>query len=524
MIAGLAVAGSGIGTFLFAPFIEYLIQEYSWRGAVIILGGIMLEMVLCGAVFRPLVPPHMDKHHRRDRHFSGQSSSRVSSYSMEDMRFSTNQDMPIPSNSFGPDFLHPYAPVLRESEPATHSLVQFPTYLRQSQNLSVITPDLLRDLKHNGRTLHEFLAEHNMLDEFYAIHSLSSVKPGLSGSIPTTDARLRDSDVNLEENLLSTTADSARDCDDTFLNATLTDPTLDLDQTPTLLVNSSTDVSSFKKKKRNPDHIIKPKAPREKANSLQKDRIKRSEMIDQFQPLYRKDIFYRGNLVNTTNLFVGRSASCPNILIHKEEEKATGKSKGTLLNLLRLSKEVKHVMQNMLDFSIFRSGIFIYFCLSSMLLYMAYDVPYVYTVDKAITDLQIGEKRASFLVSIIGITSTVGQIVIGYIGDKPCVDALHLYNALTSISGAVTMVVPLLGSYALLATYCGAFGFFISANYALTTIILVDLLGMDKLTNAYGIVMLGEGIANVIGPPLAGESQCCLIMLITVYVMCISCI
>ena len=68
----------------------------------------------------------------------------------------------------------------------------------------------------------------------------------------------------------------------------------------------------------------------------------------------------------------------------------------------------------------------------------------------------------------------------------------------------MTMLVPWYNSYAALAAFTAAYGFFISANYTLTTILLVNLLGMDKLTNAYGIEMLAEGAANLIGPPLSG--------------------
>lgn len=72
-------------------------------------------------------------------------------------------------------------------------------------------------------------------------------------------------------------------------------------------------------------------------------------------------------------------------------------------------------------------------------------------------------------------------------------------------AGILTTLVPMMTSYWALATYCGSFGFLISANYALTTIILVDLLGMSKLTNAYGVVMFSEGVGNLLGPPIAGE-------------------
>ena len=38
----------------------------------------------------------------------------------------------------------------------------------------------------------------------------------------------------------------------------------------------------------------------------------------------------------------------------------------------------------------------------------------------------------------------------------------------------------------------------------LTPIVLVDLLGLDKLNDAFGLVLLFQGIGGVAGPPLAG--------------------
>lgn len=39
---------------------------------------------------------------------------------------------------------------------------------------------------------------------------------------------------------------------------------------------------------------------------------------------------------------------------------------------------------------------------------------------------------------------------------------------------------------------------------ALRSIIAVDLMGLDKLTNAFGILMLFQGLAAVLGAPIAG--------------------
>jgi len=49
------------------------------------------------------------------------------------------------------------------------------------------------------------------------------------------------------------------------------------------------------------------------------------------------------------------------------------------------------------------------------------------------------------------------------------------------------------------------FTILILAGYiSLTSIILVDLLGLDKLTNAFGLLILFRGAAAIVGSPLAG--------------------
>jgi len=42
------------------------------------------------------------------------------------------------------------------------------------------------------------------------------------------------------------------------------------------------------------------------------------------------------------------------------------------------------------------------------------------------------------------------------------------------------------------------------AYVCLTPIVLVDLLGLEKLSNAFGLVLLFQGIGAVAGPPFAG--------------------
>ena len=54
LATGIASCGSGVGTFVFAPLAVFLIEQYTWTGAMWILAGVVLNGVVCGAVFRPI--------------------------------------------------------------------------------------------------------------------------------------------------------------------------------------------------------------------------------------------------------------------------------------------------------------------------------------------------------------------------------------------------------------------------------------------------------------------------------------
>lgn len=72
------------------------------------------------------------------------------------------------------------------------------------------------------------------------------------------------------------------------------------------------------------------------------------------------------------------------------------------------------------------------------------------------------------------------------------------------VCGLSTAAVPLVPNYTWLATASGLFGLSIAANYSLTSVILVDLISLERFVNAYGLLLLFQGVANLVGPPIAG--------------------
>ena len=55
LATGIAESGAGIGSIIFAPLLNlYLISVYGWRGGLLIEGGIVANIIVCGILFRPV--------------------------------------------------------------------------------------------------------------------------------------------------------------------------------------------------------------------------------------------------------------------------------------------------------------------------------------------------------------------------------------------------------------------------------------------------------------------------------------
>ncbi|MPC35452.1 Monocarboxylate transporter 13 [Portunus trituberculatus] len=91
-----------------------------------------------------------------------------------------------------------------------------------------------------------------------------------------------------------------------------------------------------------------------------------------------------------------------------------------------------------------------------------------------------------------------------YDGEPGKVDALYVNNFSLMLGGGATMLLPMIVNESLLLAYSVAFGLSVAAFASLRSILLVELLGLEKLTNAFGLLLLFQGIAGIFGSPVAG--------------------
>ncbi|XP_062588832.1 monocarboxylate transporter 12-like [Saccostrea cucullata] len=372
---GIAVCGSGLGTFIFAPVSKLLVDEYTWKGAVLIEAGIILNCILCGALFRPLVVSHNDA----DNNYDAEKGK------------------------------------LEEKEKLMNKTTE-------SNGVQHMNQEDLPDIQKTG------------------------TKDTLA--IPSKN-------VN----------------------------SLNVENDSTKLFRSEGAINRIT------------------TNSLAASTSKHSINQQHSGPMYRKDIFYSGSLVNipqyrsNPDLYVTSITSLPDVIPDDHD--------WCLFRFLGLSPEMRDAIRQMLDFSLLKDVIFLLFTISNICTSIGFNMPYIYLPDRA-HEKGISKTDATFLVSVIGIANTIGRVVFGWMADKPWVNRLMLYNTALFICGVATALSPLNDSYPFLVCYAAIFGAFIGVYVGLTSVVLVDLLGLAKLTNAFGLLLMFQGLATLIGPPIAG--------------------
>ncbi|XP_045207405.1 monocarboxylate transporter 13-like isoform X3 [Mercenaria mercenaria] len=214
------------------------------------------------------------------------------------------------------------------------------------------------------------------------------------------------------------------------------------------------------------------------------------------RPLERKDIFYSGSVQNLPEYTAAANEEMFVRSMLKLDHSDTSSTKSTKISWLKL-------FSNTFDFSLLKSPTFVLYGLSCFLCMIGFFVPFIYIPDIAI-EHGMSTSQTAWIISSIGIINTVARIAVGWVSDKPWADCILINTFWLIVTGVLTMFVPFYKIYAGLVAYAVLFGCGIAVFVSLRSIIVVELLGIDKLTNSFGLLILCQGLSTFIGSPIAG--------------------
>ncbi|XP_075973919.1 monocarboxylate transporter 14-like [Anticarsia gemmatalis] len=491
LAVGLGACGTGVGTFIYAPLTQYWIDEYGWRGTILLLSGTLLNLCVCGCIMRDpewwILEQKRQRSSRDEGKLKKEDDKSASSASISNP-YVFDFDAPTRGKSMGGLIKRGVSPekvIKQEAEsiirhqdilklkkcqkvtPKSQSVENLPTYLTYSDKVSMATLDTLVK-----KTSGEYGIE--IKYPSFAINRNNKLLPK-EPSIDSNDPPIVKYTKQVIHRTNSERYDKEKPSDKYEL------------KTPQKLLRHC------KSECRDDKDIVKDKVNRRDWFKKQLS-VNHHYLKDLKMPL--SSIGHRNAMLNIKGYRL-KASSCPDIFknsmitIDEKEES--------------WSDDCVTCLSDMFNVSLFKKMTFNLLCVGTIILFIWFIVPYFYLAEHMV---QVGysEDDSAGVLSLIGITNTIGMVGLGWIGDFPGVSIGGLYAVCLVMSGAAVAAIPPAATtnYWVLVSAAGAFGLFFAASYTFTPSLLVKLVSLDDFTSAYGLVLLAQGIGHLIGPPLSG--------------------
>ncbi|XP_013193261.1 monocarboxylate transporter 14 [Amyelois transitella] len=501
LAVGLGACGTGVGTFVYAPMTQYFIEEYGWRGTILLLSGTLLNLCVCGCVMRDpewwILEQKKQKSSRDEGKMKRDSVSRNSSSLSVVNPYAFDFDAPTRGKSMGGLIRRGVSPekVIRQEaasikrhqnllqmkkkqykiETRSRSVVNIPTYLTYSDKVSMT---LLDTLVKNTSKEYDIEIKYPSFAISRRCHKKVEVEsPEEENDIPI---------VTYEKPLLQRT------------NSEKYGYKKEKDYEHYQLKNPRQG-RVFKKSKSDEDRNDSKMLIKQDSKENKRDWLKKQLSVNHH---YLKDLKMPINSISHRNAILNikryrlKASSCPDIFknsmitIDEKEEK--------------WYDDCVSCLADMFNVQLFKKMTFNLLCLGTIILFIWFIVPYFYLAEHMIHK-GYTEDDGAVMLSLIGVTNTIGMVGLGWIGDFPQVSIGSLYAFCLILCGAsVAALPPAATNYWILASVASAFGLLFAASFTFTPSLLVKLVSLDDFTSAYGLVLLAQGIGHLIGPPLSG--------------------
>lgn len=176
-----------------------------------------------------------------------------------------------------------------------------------------------------------------------------------------------------------------------------------------------------------------------------------------------------------------------------------------------LSKSVKTSTKNVdksekapfFDLSVLRDPIYLVILISNTTSAISNTNFMILLPSYAITE-GFDKSSSALLLSIVSALDLVGRISGASLSDIDFVPKYYYFVGGLGTSGIALALLPMATSYTMLSFFCGLFGLSSGMYIGITTVILADMLGTEKLSSSYGISLFVNGVLQLIGPPICG--------------------
>jgi len=147
--------------------------------------------------------------------------------------------------------------------------------------------------------------------------------------------------------------------------------------------------------------------------------------------------------------------------------------------------------------------VFLVMVVADALAVMALYIPYSYLKPVAVAK-GVAPQLSAILISAVGVGSVSGRLLSGWMSDQPWCHPLFLTRAVVSLACALPFLLSWVDHFWMFIGLSIMFGFLTGQWIAATSPLLVSLLGINQLSQAFGLLTAVRGVASLVSPPLAG--------------------
>lgn len=438
---GICISGSAFGSIILPPILRFLLENYGYRGAVLIMGAITLNTWVAAIFYEPV-----------ENHMKRVPKKRIES-SEEELQAIEDDDQGITMQFTKSTTIDETAP----DESQNHKK---PKFMITSDDTPVSTPKSSLTSPADDYRFPQNHKENGFVRSASAVVVQNYAKNGAD------EYRQRKISTPVRE---------------TNRNSTFTNQ---LSSTPSLYaVPESSRYSSTRLSRLN-----------QLRGGGAGGKPKRSPSTSSFQYISTP---YHGSTLSfqpqefSSHLSLKSIASSINPCSKSQPEDVAGNAKPKSTN-------------KFLDLSLLKDPAYLVILISNSTNAIGY-TNFIILLPAYAGALGFDKNSAAYLLSIVSALDLVGRIGGSALSDwTKFVPKTWYFVGGLALSGVSLAALPQVSSYKLVSFWCALFGLASGTYVGITAVIMADMLGTERLTSSYGISLFVNGILQLIGPPLCG--------------------
>lgn len=419
---GLCISGSAIGTIVLPPLLQYLLDSFGYRGAVLIMGALTLNTLVCGLLYHP-VEQHM---------------------------IAVPMEEGIDNDALSLD-----EPIDEKHQP--------------------IDPAKLNSIVHDEKNekLESTTKQVQNLTELLNYSTLNTSKEEGSGTL-----------AKFEE---------------------------EGEQDRSTIIKDNTSVTNEEdiKDRRNYQEKSVEENVKDTANTRDKKLFNEEKLVanEPFNSRQVSTMSENGSGVLGISIKMHLHEDNESVKMEKPMQVEVLTSKSSKSSVLETSstkdeKRRRHIHQ-FFDFSVLKDPIYLVILISNSTSAIS-NTNFMLHLPSYANSQGFDQNSSALLLSVVSALDLIGRISGASLSDIDFVPKYYYFVGGLGTSGIALALLPMANSYGMLSFFCALFGLSSGMYIGITTVILADMLGTEKLSSSYGISLFVNGVLQLVGPPVCG--------------------